>query len=361
MDNRLLKKSICFVLGPSKSSRTYSSTLRAPRSLRPSIWSFLSSLNLVIVLSLLTLLSGCFPNVRIPATAQPLQETQVAGAGADKIVLMDLSGMISEEEKGSSLVPEPNLVAQIKEELKKAAKDPAVKAVVLRINSPGGTVTASDILHHELENFKKQTGKKVIVSIMDLGASGGYYVAVAGDKIMVHPTTVTGSIGVIMLTVNVQGLLEKIGVTGTAIKSGDKKDMGSPLRPMTEEEKQLFQGIINQMYDRFVSVVAAGRKNMTVDQVRKAADGRVYTAQQALDLGLVDGIGYLDDAIQLARTEAGLSKARVVTYLRPGSYKDNIYSQVPYGAPQTVNLVNLDLRSFVQSGTPRFMYLWSPP
>lgn len=309
---------------------------------------------------LIIMLSGCFFNIQLLPKVEPLVEKEVSGTGADKIVLMDLSGVISEEEKGSSLVPEPNLVAQIKEELKKAAHDPAVKAVVLRINSPGGTVTASDILHHELEVFKKQTGKKVIVSIMDLGASGGYYVAVAADKIVAHPTTVTGSIGVIMLTVNVQGLLEKIGVTGTAIKSGDKKDMGSPLRPMTEEERQLFQGIINQMYDRFVSVVAEGRKNMTVAQVRKAADGRVYTAQQALDLGLVDGIGYLDDAIQLAKTEAGLPKARIVIYLRPGSYKDNIYSQMPSGASQTVNLVNLDLRSFVQSGTPRFMYLWSP-
>lgn len=311
------------------------------------------------VLSLF-LLNGCFFNVQLLPRVEPLQEKEVAGAGADKIVLMDLSGMISEEEKGTALVSEPNLVAQIKEELKKAARDPAVKAVVLRINSPGGTVTASDILHHELQAFKQQTGKKVIVSIMDLGASGGYYVAVAADKIVAHPTTVTGSIGVIMLTVNVQGLLEKIGVTGTAIKSGDKKDMGSPLRPMTEEERQLFQGIINQMYDRFVSVVAAGRKNMTVDQVRRAADGRVYTAKQALDLGLVDGIGYLDDAIQLAKTEAGLREARVVTYIRPGSYKDNIYSQMPNGAPQTVNIVNLDLRSFVQAGVPRFMYLWSP-
>jgi len=172
---------------------------------------------------------------------------------------------------------------------------------------------------------------------------------------------VTGSIGVIMLTVNVEGLLEKIGVTGTAIKSGDKKDMGSPLRPMTPEERQLFQGVINQMYDRFVSVVAAGRSNLSPDQVKKAADGRIYTAQQALDLGLVDRIGYLDDAIELAKTETGLREASVVTYLRPNrEYKDNIYSQAPNGVPQTLNIINLDLRSFVQSGTPRFMYLWSP-
>jgi len=291
---------------------------------------------------------------------EPLQEKELTGTGKDKIVLMDLSGVISEEERGTSFMPEPNLVAQLKEELKKAEQDPEVKAVVLRIDSPGGTVTASDILYHELEVFKQKTGKKVIASIMSLGASGGYYVAVASDKIVAQPTTVTGSIGVIMLNLNVKGLMEKIGVTGTPIKSGEFKDMGSPLRPMTDEEKKLFQGIIDQMYDRFVSVVADGRKNLTKEQVRKAADGRVYTAKQALDLGLIDQIGYLEDAINVAKSEAGLGEARVVTYVRPGSYEDNIYSQIPRGGPQTFNLVNLDIRSLVQPGVPRFMYLWSP-
>ncbi|MBI3994824.1 MAG: signal peptide peptidase SppA [Nitrospirae bacterium] len=309
---------------------------------------------------LLIMLSGCIVNVGLLPRVEPLQEKRVAGSGKDKIVLVDLTGVISEEEKGSSLAPEPNPVARIKEELKMASRDPAVKAVVLRINSPGGTVTASDLIHHELEVFKKQTGKKVIASILDLGASGGYYVAAAADRIMAHPTTVTGSIGVIMLSVNVEGLLEKIGVTGTSIKSGDKKDMGSPLRPMTPEERQLFQGVINQMYDRFVSVVAAGRKNLSLDQVKRAADGRIYTAQQALDLGLVDRIGYLDDALALAKTEAGLREASVVIYARPGAYKDNIYSEAPDFASRTVNIVNLDLKSFVQYGTPRFMYLWAP-
>lgn len=306
------------------------------------------------------LLTGCIVNVSLLPTVEPLQEKRVAGTGKDKILVMDLTGVISEEEKGGTLAPEPNPVARIKEELSKASQDPAVKAVVLRINSPGGTVTASDLIHHELEIFKKQTGKKVIASILDLGASGGYYVAVAADRIVAHPTTVTGSIGVIMLSMNVEGLLEKIGVTGTAIKSGDRKDMGSPLRPMTPEERQLFQGVINQMYDRFVSVVAAGRKNLSLDQVKRAADGRIYTAQQALDLGLVDRIGYLDDVIELAKTETGLREASVVIYSRPGRYKDNIYSQMPNRSPQTVNIVNLDLRSFVQAGVPRFMYLWAP-
>ncbi len=306
------------------------------------------------------LLSGCIMNVSLLPTVEPFQERRVAGTGKDKILIMDLTGVISEEEQGTPFSPEPNPVARIKEELKKASRDPAVKAVVLRINSPGGTVTASDLIHHELEVFKKQTGKKVIASIMDLGASGGYYVAVAADRIVAHPTTVTGSIGVIMLSMNVEGLLEKIGVTGAAIKSGDKKDMGSPLRPMTPEERQIFQGVIDQMYDRFVSIVAAGRKNLTLDQVKRAADGRIYTAQQALDLGLVDRIGYLDDVIELAKTETGLREASVVLYVRPGTYKDNIYSRMPSNTTQTVNIVNVDLRSLVQAGVPRFMYLWAP-
>jgi len=317
-------------------------------------------LHLTPYVVLIFILSGCFFNVQLWPKVEPLQEKELGGTGKSKILLMDLSGVISEEEKGTSFVPEPNMVAQLKEELKKAEQDPEVKAVVLRIDSPGGTVTASDILYHELEAFKQRTGKRVVACIMSLGASGGYYVAVASDKIVAHPTTVTGSIGVIMLTVNVQGLLEKIGVTGAPIKSGEFKDMGSPLRPMTDEEKKLFQSIINQMYDRFVSVVVDGRKNMTADQVRKAADGRVYTAKQALDLGLVDQIGYLEDAIGLAKSEAGLSEARVVTYVRPGSYQDNIYSQIPRGGAPTVNLVNLDLRDLVQPGVPRFMYLWAP-
>lgn len=316
---------------------------------------------LIIVVFLFLSLPGCmiyyfdlFPEV------QPLKEKQVGGSGTDKIALMDLSGIITDEEEPGAFVTEPSLVARMKEELEKASQDPAVKAVVLRINSPGGTVTASDILYHELDRFKKRTGKKVIASIMDLGASGGYYVAVSADKIVAHPTTVTGSIGVIMLNVNVEGLLEKIGVAGTAIKSGDKKDMGSPFRSMTQEEQAIFQGVINQMYDRFVSVVATGRKNLTIDQVKKISDGRIYTAPQALELGLVDSIGYLDDAIELAKAESGLMQARVVLYYRPGAYKDNVYSRMPSDMPPTVNIVNVDVRSFVQPGVPRFMYLWAP-
>jgi len=173
----------------------------------------------------LTLLasSGCsFISVSLVPYVEPLRETTLMGKGKEKVLIVEISGIISEEEKRgiAGLSGEPDMVARIKEELKTAAKDKHVKAVVLRINSPGGTVTASDMIYHEIEQFKKKTNNKVIACIMDLGASGGYYVAVSADRIIAHPTTVTGSIGVIMLNLSVEGLLQKIGVKDTSIKTG---------------------------------------------------------------------------------------------------------------------------------------------
>jgi len=324
------------------------------------VWRKLSGFSVQLAAwSLLLVLNGCvFFSVNLANPAGPLEEQKVAGSGKDKILLISISGVISEEEKSSGLSTMPGMVTRVREELEKAASDRRVKAVVLRIDSPGGGVTPSDIIYHEIRAFQKQTGKKVIAHIMDLGTSGGYYIAVSADRIIAQPTAVTGSIGVIMLTLNLEGLLQKIGVEGIAIKSADKKDMGSPLRKMTPEEQKIFQGVIDQMYERFLQVVAAGRKNLDPDRVRKLADGRVYTAQQALEAGLVDQIGYLEESIAIAKKEAGLTEAKVVTYYRPGTYKENIYSQA--GGGQTVNLINFDMRTLVQDGKPRFMYLWMP-
>jgi protease-4 len=194
---------------------------------------------------------------------------------------------------------------------------------------------------------------------MDVGASGGYYVAVAADKIVAHPTAVTGSLGVIMMTVNARGLLEKIGVETTAVTSGPRKDMGSPLRPMTEEERAIFQGVIDFFYKRFLTVIQEGRPNLRPEEIRKLADGRIYTGEQAKDVGLVDSIGYLEDAIDLAKRQAGLSEARVVMYRKPGEYKQNIYSKF-MGAGILGGLAQFDLMSFARAGSPQFMYLWMP-
>lgn len=301
---------------------------------------------------------GCI-TVNLLEPPGPVQEVQLTGTGEEKVLLIDLSGVISSQDK-DGLIQQPNMVAALKEELTKASKDEKVKAVVLRINSPGGTVNASDILYHELKSFKATRKIPVVVSMMDVAASGGYYAAMASDAILVHPSTVTGSIGVIMLTVNAKGLMEKVGVEANAITSGPRKDMGSPFRTMTAEEKAIFQGVIDSFYQRFLSVVQEGRPNLSVDQIKKLADGRIYSGEQAKAAGLVDDIGYLDEAIELAKKKAGLTEARVVTYRRHGEYQNNIYSRlVGTGSPLN-SLAQMDLLSVVRGGSPQFMYLWMP-
>jgi protease IV len=310
---------------------------------------------LLVALSFLH--SACI-HINIPPPPAPLEEHQVSGSGRDKVLLVDVSGMISSEDK-ESFYTYPSMIATIKEELTRASRDESVKALVLRINTPGGTVTASDIIYHELKLFKASRKIPVIASIMDVGASGGYYIASAADRIMAHPSTVTGSIGVIMLTVNAHGLLEKVGVEATAITSGPRKDMGSPFRVMTPEERSIFQGLIDSFYQRFLSVVQEGRPNLQMEQIKKLADGRIYTGDQAKAAGLVDDIGYLEEAIDAAKKKAGLTEAKVVTYRRPGDYSNNIYTKLTAPSPLAA-LGNLDMMAFVRGGTPQFMYLWMP-
>ncbi len=305
-----------------------------------------------------SLLAGCVTINLLPQPG-PLQETVLSGTGGSKVLVVDLSGLISSRDP-EGFIDRPNLVAQIKEVLTVAAEDDDVKAVVIRINSPGGTVTASDMLYHEVRSFKKKRNVPVVASILDVGTSGGYYVAVAADKIVAHPSSVTGSLGVIMLTMNASGLLEKIGIEATAVTSGPRKDMGSPFRAMKPEERAIFQGVIDAFYARFLDVIQQGRPNLSKDRIRKLADGRIYSGEQAKALGLVDEIGYLDDAIELAKREAGIKEARVVLYRRPGQYRHNIYSRLLGGNSVWAGLSRMDLMGLVRGTTPQFMYLWMP-
>src|SRR5579884_4094426 len=206
-------------------------------------------------------MSGCI-TINLPPPPGPMKEEELSGSGSQKVLLVDLSGVISSADS-EGLIERPNMVATIKEQLNRAAEDKKVKAVVLRINSPGGTVTASDIIYHELRAFKQKRKIPIIASIMDVGASGGYYVAMGADKVVVHPSSVTGSLGVIMMTMNARGLLEKIGVEATTVKSGPNKDMGSPFRAMTDEERLIFQKLITAFYERFLTVIHEGRRNLT--------------------------------------------------------------------------------------------------
>ena len=203
----------------------------------------------------------------------------------DKVAVLPVTGLIADSE--STI-----------EQLKKFAKDDSVKAIVLRINSPGGGVGPSQEIHEEVKKLK---GKKVVVASMGaLAASGGYYIACASQKIYANPGTITGSIGVIMQFVNVKDLIEKIGLKGMVVKSGAFKDIGSPLREMNPQERELLQGVIDNVHSQFIVAVAEGRK-MERESVAKIADGRIFSGEQAKSLGLVDALGNLEDAV----TEAG--------------------------------------------------------
>lgn len=313
----------------------------------------------LISLLLLSALAGCaFVNVPLVSAPSPFEEQVLEGEGTKKILLLDISGTISEQEKSGGLLGHrsSSMVSLVRESLQKAEKDKDIAGVILRINSPGGSVTASDIIHHDILEFKKRKKVPVAACIMSTGTSGGYYVATAADEIVAHPTAITGSIGVILMKFNVEGLMGKIGVEEQTVKSGDKKDIMSPFRKATPEEVKLAQEIIDQLHGRFldVALMRPGNK-LSREELRKLADGRIYTAGQALAARLIDKTGYLDDVIAGLRKSVGDEKARVVSYYRPGSYKGSIYA----GAEARDGLAEIVGGMDVVSGSG-FMYLWRP-
>ena len=316
-----------------------------------------------LIAALLTVTaSGCaFVNVSLYQPALPLQEKVIEGEGPGKILVTDISGVLAYEEKKkeSSFREEVNLVTRVKEELGKAAADSEIKALILRIQSPGGTVNASDLIHHEILEFKKRRNVTVVACFLGMATSGGYYVATAADHIVAQPTTLTGSIGTIALKFNVEGLMEKVGVEEETVKSGDKKDMWSPFRPASQEEKKILQGIIDEYQAKFLEVVRAGRKNMTEADLATVKDGRILSGIQAFKLRLVDQLGYLNDAVQWAKNAVGMEQAKVVMYHRPGTYVDNIYSMSQGEAWSWVERLQGG-ELLPQRQTPQFMYLWIP-
>jgi len=199
----------------------------------------------------------------------------------------------------------------IVEQIERLKENNDVKAIILRINSPGGGVGPSQEIYREVLRAKEK--KKIIASMESVAASGGYYVACASDVIVANPGTITGSIGVVMEFSNVEDLLKKIGLRSYVIKSGKHKDIGSPLRNMTSEEKAILQGVIDSVHDQFVRAVAEGR-DMEERRVRQIADGRIFSGEQAKDLGLVDRLGSLQDAIEIAAEMIGIEGKPVVIY-----------------------------------------------
>lgn len=283
-------------------------------------------------------------------------ETLISGKGEDKIVVIPVTGIIQTHDTRGMFGRFNAGAQEIIRQLKRAGKDNYVKAVILNINSPGGSITASDIIYNQVLKLKA-SDKKIIVSMGDVSASGGYYIAAPAHKIIAHPTTITGSIGVIIQWANMESLYEKIGFHPQLIKSGAKKDMLSPGRPITEEEKLILQDIIDEMYLRFVRIVADGRQ-MDLEQVKALSDGRIYTGEQALENGLVDANGYFEDALKSAKELAGLEEARVVRYHRRSFFLQNFLEAA--AARSSINVgVNFDLQNLSLPETPRFMYLWT--
>jgi protease-4 len=305
-------------------------------------------------------LAACAPQIRIDLLGEDkLQEVVLVDSQAkDKVLMIDIDGTISSALETGFLSREKSVVARVFERLERAARDPRVKAVILRLDTPGGEVTASDIVYHEVLRFKERTGRPVVGLMMSVAASGGYYIASACDVIVAHPSTLTGSIGVISIFPSVEALMSKVGVKVDVVKSGPAKDSGSPFRDMTEEDRKIFQGIVDEYYEGFLKVVARGRGDkVPAAKLRAIADGRVYTAPQALELGLIDAVGYFDDAFVKARSLAGLAGAKLVSYTYFPKTKSNVYA----GPPGEISLADAKvLESVVGSLKTGFYYLWLP-
>jgi protease-4 len=298
------------------------------------------------------------------STSQQLQETQIQrDTGlfvSDKIAIIDVDGLLANRRKSGWLRGGENPVSLFIEKLDKAAADESVKAVILRLNSPGGTVAATDIMYHHVLEFKQQTGKPVIACVLGLGCSGAYYIACGCDGIIAQPSSVVGNIGTIFQTFSIAGTMEKIGVKAVTIKSGELKDMASPLHDLSDEERKVLEGIIRYHSEQFFEVVQKGREKIDEQKMADLSDGRVFTAGQALEQGLIDKIGYLGDGIKWAKETAGIKKTRVVIYHRPSNYIPNAYSSAAADADGIGPLVNFELPDWLSSGEAQFLYLWQP-
>jgi protease IV len=290
----------------------------------------------------------------IPFTEEVIQE----GNEMKKIAVLDVNGVIQDTNDAESFFQAAGYNHQgFMKRLDFIKEDDSVKGIILKVNSPGGGVVESAEIHDKLLEIQKETKKPVYVSMGSMAASGGYYISAGAKKIFASEETMTGSLGVIMQGINYEGLAEKYGVDFVTIKSGQYKDIMSPTRQMTEEERQILQKMIDNSYEGFVKVIAEGRK-MTTDQVKKIADGRIYDGRQAKELNLIDGFGYLEDVIEQMMEQEKLKDAKVVRYTE----------QIGFGS-----LLNLKVQKFIgadsemaglmnvlsRPNSPRLMYLYA--
>lgn len=284
------------------------------------------------------------------ATGPAWQEEVLDGSGLDRIVVIEVSGVIgAPADTGllSSQLSQEQLISQIRT----AAEDRSVKAVVLRVDSPGGGVVASSELYAELKKLR-EAGKRLVVSMGTTAASGGYYISMAGERIYANPDTLTGSLGVIVSLINYDEAFEKLGLREFVYKSGEFKDIGSPVRDPRPEEEAIWNALVDEAYQGFVDVIVEGRK-LPRDEVLRLADGRIYTGRQALSLRLVDALGSQEDAIAGAKELAGLEEALVVRYRSGSSLRDLLQANLERNLRPADPL---GLQAITQPQPPRLEY-----
>jgi len=296
--------------------------------------------NIALVIMLIAVIAVFATGPRDTLTEELIQ----SGSYRNKIVIIKLEGIIDSLQAES-----------MKKQLKRASKDRRVKGLIISVNSPGGTISGSDQIYNEIRKYRNASGIPVVAFMQGMAASGGYYASVACDKIIAEQTTITGSIGVIFGHFVLHQLLEeKLGVEPVIIASGDKKSWLSMFKPFEEEQRQYVQDrLINPAFERFVEVVDEGRPTLDVNEVKIVADGGIYSAKEAKKQKLIDDIGYLDDAIDLVKSLAGVEKAQVVQYRRPFSLAGFLSLQ------NKKNILQFDRAMLYELSTPQLLYLWT--
>lgn len=285
-----------------------------------------------------------------PASAKIADALKKSKLPKTGIAWIKVRGVIAQD-NSSGPFSRPTGAGAIAKKIRDAADDKNVKAIVLDINSPGGTVASVQNIYGELLKAK-ENGKKIVALFRDVAASGGFYIAMAADKIVAEPGTITGSVGVIMQTSNVEGLFDKIGVKVMPITSGKYKDMGSAYRPMTDAEKAILQDMVNDTYTQFFAAVKAGRPNVTPENLTEYTDGRVFTGQRAFNLGFIDKLGGEEEARLLAGELAGIKDPKIINQRPSDGLRELIFS---FGS----SMENQSLTKQLQSlATPSVSYLW---
>lgn len=314
----------------------------------------------MFIAAIAVLAAGCIPRsitLSLDGPPGPVRETRVINQkGSDKIALIDLEGVIGPGGTFDAGISIDDLAAM----LSAAQNDRRVKAVLLRINSPGGSVAASETLLDLLERYKQRTGKPIIVSMGELAASGGYYISMAADRIVAQPGTITGSVGVIIPTVNLADGMSRIGIVSRSVTSGPNKDIANPLEPIDEAHYALLQGMVDDFYTQFRELVLTRRPG--ISDPSAALDGRVMTGRQALEAGLVDELGSLIDAYDTARELADAPGADLVKLHRSDSRPLTPYASVRGGSPAPAAvLAPFPLPTVERPFGSGAYYLWMAP